>query len=297
MNINASSLKDLYSGLNTSFNKGLKNAQTYWSTVAMKIPSSGREETYEWLADLPGIREWIGDRIINELGGHSYTVRNKLFESTIKVKRTDIEDDRYGIYGTLAERMGDQTAKHPDDLVFSLLEAGSTTKCFDGQYFFDTDHLSYDKDGNEVSASNVTTGDNAAWYLMDCSQPLRPLIYQERVPFDFQSITDANDMHVFIRDEYLYGVRGRSNAGFGLWQLAYKSKAALNEANFVTSRVAMTSLRKADGRPLGVRPTHMVVPSTLEATARKLLKAETIAGGESNVWAGSVELVVTPYIG
>lgn len=296
MNINASSLSELYSGLNTSFNKGIGRAKTYWETVAMEVTSSGREETYEWLADMPGIREWIGDRIINELGGHKYVIANKLFESTIAVRRVDIEDDKYGVYGKQAEKMGHEVAMHPDDLVFSMLAKGTTTKCFDDQYFFDTDHPSYNADGEEVSASNYAAGAEQAWYMFDCSQPLRAMVYQKRMPFDFQSITNPGDGHVFFKDEYLYGVRGRSNAGFGLWQLAYCNKNALNVANFVASRTAMTRLRKGSGKPLGVSPTHLVVPPELEEQARAILNAELINGGESNVWAKSMELIVTPFI-
>lgn len=296
MNINASSLKDLYSGLNTAFNKGLKNAKSYWQTVSMKVPSSGSEEKYDWLADMPSIREWIGDRIVNELSAHEYVIKNKLFESTLKIKRTKIEDDKYGFYGTIAERMGEETAAHPDDLIFSLLKNGPTSRCFDGQYFFDTDHVAFSEGGAEVSVSNYTDGANPAWYLLDCSKVIRPMVYQERVPFDFQALTNAGDPHVFLTDEYLYGVRGRSNAGFGLWQLASCSKAAFSEASFGAARLAMQQLRKQNGRPLNITPTHLVVPPALETAARKLLSAELVNGGESNIWSKSVELVVTPYV-
>lgn len=41
------------------------------------------------------------------------------------------------------------------------------------------------------------------------------------MPYEFQSITDPSHEHVFKNGEYIYGVRARVNAGFGLWQLGH----------------------------------------------------------------------------
>ncbi|MCY1668611.1 Mu-like prophage major head subunit gpT family protein [Rhizobium sp. SL86] len=296
MNINASSLRDLFTGFNVSFNKGLKSATSHWPKIAMKVPSVHAAENYSWLEDTPGIREWLGDRIIHNLSAARYVISNKNFEETISVNRNDIEDDTYGIYAPRLEKMGYDVAQHPDGLVFDLLKKGAALKCFDGQYFFDTDHKGFDEAGEEISVSNFTSGENPAWYLLDCSQPLKPLIYQERRAFQFVSMTDTNDANVFFQNQYVYGVDGRCNVGYGLWQLAYMSKAVLNPANYSTARVAMANLRRASGKPLGVMGTHLIVPPTLEETARTLLQAQLIGNGASNVWASSAELIVTPYV-
>lgn len=296
MNIDAASLRELYTSFSTLFNRGLKNTESHWATVAMKVPSTGSEVTYDWMDDLPGIREWIGDRLVHRLTASTYTVKNLLFELTIAVRRTKIEDDQYGFYAPLMEKMGADTARQPDDIVFDLLLKGATERCFDGQYFFDADHIGFDKAGEEISVSNVTSGAGPTWYLLDCSQPIKPLIYQERLPFKFQQLTDDKDESVFWKDEFIYGVRGRSNAGFGLWQLAHASSAALTAENYDAARTAMTTLRKKNGRSMGVSPTHMIVPPALEGTARKLLKTEINDNGGSNEWVNSVELIVTPFV-
>ncbi|MGV8936985.1 MAG: Mu-like prophage major head subunit gpT family protein [Allorhizobium sp.] len=296
MIVNASTLRDLFSGFNVSFNKGFQSTVSHWDTVAMKVPSSGRSENYSWLIGMPSIREWLGDRIINSLSAARYVIENKEFELTVSVKRTQIEDDQYGIYGKPLEQMGYETAQHPDDMVFSLMGSGTVTKCYDSQYFFDTDHPGYDIAGEDVSVSNYTDGASTAWYLMDCKQPIKPLVYQERHPFIFESITNNEDAHVFMKGEFVYGVRGRSNAGFGLWQLAHCSKVALDATSFEAARNAMSAIRKPSGKPMGIVPTHLVVPTSLEGTARKLINAELIAGGESNIWAKSVEVIVSPFL-
>lgn len=125
---------------------------------------------------------------------------------------------------------------------------------------------------------------------------MRPLVYQERRPFNFTAMTDENSPNVFMRREYLYGVSGRCNAGFGLWQLAYASKQALTAANYAAARVAMQGLRGENGRLLGIRPTTLVVPTSLEQAALRLIRNQLAEAGESNEWHQSAELIITPWL-
>lgn len=307
MDINPGTMRGLFEGFNTAFNKGLKEAESYYAKVAMKVTSTGAAETYAWLNDIPGIREWIGDRVVHGLSGSKYSVENRLFEETVTVKRTMIEDDKYGIYGPLFEKLGADTTRHPDTLIFALLAGGFTTLCYDGQNFFDAEHQVGQPGGDPVSVSNIQAGDGAPWYLLDCSQPIKPLIWQERVPFKLTSLDQDKDDNVFWRDQYVYGVRGRSNSGFGLWQLAFASKAELNAENYEAARVAMASLRSDKGKPLGIKGTHLVVPPTLEGPAKRLLnngtRVEMVEAGETTVplaiqneWAGTAELIVTAHV-
>jgi phage major head subunit gpT-like protein len=71
-----------------------------------------------------------------------------------------------------------------------------------------------------------------------------------------------------------------------------KLALALSATNYATARAAMGVLKGSDDRPMGVRPTHLVVPPQLEGTARTILNADTIATGETNIWKGSAQLVV-----
>lgn len=65
--------------------------------------------------------------------------------------------------------------------------------------------------------------DPAAWYLMDCSRRLKPLIFQQRKKPVFVKQTSEESDAVFSRAEFLYGCEARGAAGFGLWQQAYKA--------------------------------------------------------------------------
>ncbi|MCV9907169.1 Mu-like prophage major head subunit gpT family protein [Brucella sp. HL-2] len=95
----------------------------------------------------------------------------------------------------------------------------------------------------------------------------------------------------------VYGVDGRCNAGYGLWQLIYKSKLPLTAENYAAARAAMTSIRKRNGEIISINPRKLLVPSSLEGAARKLLINELGANGESNEWKGTAEPVVIPLLG
>ncbi len=115
-----------------------------------------------------------------------------------------------------------------------------------------------------------------------------------REGYEFQSMTDPGNEHVFKNDEYLQGARARVNAGHGLWQPAFGSKADLTAANHAAARAAMMDFRADGGRVLGVRPTVLVVPPSLEDKALRILNTENDSGGGSNPWKGTAELIVSP---
>jgi len=294
MLINKANLTGLYHGFNTSFNKGMEMADSHYREIAMVVPSNTTETNYGWLGQFPKLREWIGDRIIRGLVAHSYTIKNKVFEETISVPRTDVEDDQFGLFGPLMTELGRVAGSHPDELVFSLLAAGFQTSSYDGQFFFDTDHPVAGQ-----SVSNMQAGAGSPWFLLDTSRSMKPMLFQERMPYAFQSLTAEHDENVFMRDEFLYGVRARVNAGFGLWQLAYGSKATLDATNYAAARSAMMGLKGDEGRPLGIKPDTLVVGPSLESAALQLIANELIINSGvavSNEWAGTSKLIVSPWL-
>jgi len=255
-----------------------------------------REEKYAWLGQTPNLREWIGDRIIKSIEAHDYSIKNKSWESTIEVGRDDIEDDTYGVYSPLFEEMGRSTAAHPNQLVFSLLGQGFSTACYDGQYFFDTDHPVLDEDGKVTSVSNTGGGSGDAWFLVDDSRALKPILYQVRKDYNFVRQDREEDENVFMRKSFRYGVDGRSNVGFGFWQFAYGSKQTLDKTSYKAARTALMGMKGDYGRPLGLRPRLLVVPPALEEAGLELLNAERDAAGATNVYRGTAELLVCEWL-
>lgn len=140
MVINGANLRAIYQGFNTIYNKAFAEAEPQYQRVATVVPSTTGEETYAWLGDIPGMREWIGDREIQNLTASDYTIKNKSFELTVGLPRDAVEDDKIGLYNPSIQMLGQSAAMHPDELVFGLLKKGSTEKCYDGKAFFAENH-------------------------------------------------------------------------------------------------------------------------------------------------------------
>lgn len=145
MIVNSVALQSIFKGFKTLFNEAFAGAKPQYEKVATVVPSTAKSEEYGWLGAFPRLRKWIGDRVINSLAAHGYTIKNESWEATVEVDRDDIEDDSYGVYTPMIKELGRSAATHPDEIVFSLLGKGFTQPCYDGQYFFDTDHK--DEDG------------------------------------------------------------------------------------------------------------------------------------------------------
>lgn len=294
MILNKANIQSLFVGFNMAFQSGLGTAESQYEKISMTIPSSTSENVYPWLGKLAGMREWLGDRQINNLEAHQYSIRNRKFETTVAVRRDDIEDDNYGIYNAMFADLGSQASIHPNQLVFKALADGITAKCYDGGPFFSTGH----KVGKAAFSNLLAPAKDAgeAWYLLNTARPIRPLIFQKRRPYELTRMDRADDENVFMRGEFLYGVDARVNVGYGLWQLAIRSTEPLNAESYAKACALMASYKDENGVPLGLMPNLLVAPHSLEAACRKLLAVEFGEGGATNPWKGSAEFLITPWL-
>lgn len=295
MIITPATLTALLTGFNTQFQAAFDTAPSHYTKIAMVVNSTTKKETYGWLGKSTGFREWVGDRVLQNIEAHGYTIDNKSFENTVTVDRDDIEDDTIGVYGPLFSQLGMDAKVHPDQLAFGLLKGGLANKGYDGQYFFDTDHPA-----GQTTASNYSDGGGTAWYLLDTSRAVKPVIFQKRKDYKFIALDNEQNEAAFMRKQYRYGVDARVNVGYGLWQLAYCSTQPLSQDNYAEARAAMMGLVNDNGQPMGITPNLLVAPPSLEMQARTLLNAELIsdggAGGNTNIYRNSAELLVTPWV-
>ena len=302
MQVNNANLKTLYVAFNAAFKAGLGQAQSQYGQIATTVPSTTSAEEYGWRGQRPGLREWLGDRVVHAIGNHGYTIKNKPFELTVGVPRTAIEDDQYGVYTPLMQEMGRAVEVHPDQLVFGLLKDGRTALCYDGQPFFSTGHKVLNDKGKEVAMSNVSddAGSGPSWYVLETRRALKPLIFQNRKNPNFVSLTGETDEGVFNRAQYVYGVDARRNAGFGFWQLAHASNKPLTADNLKAAITAMETQTGDHGRPLGISPNILVVPKAMRFVAKKLLEAELVVesgvGVVTNDVMGALDLLVADWL-
>ena len=153
MVVNQQALATLNVGFSAAYNKAFKAVTPKYQRIATVVPSNTGEQKYAWIGHFPTMREWIGERTIQNLAAYDYSIKNKEFEMTLSVKRTDLEDDQYGVYAPMMEAMGASAAQHPDKLLFSAMAAGFKELCYDGKPFFSEQHknggYSYSNKGTE----------------------------------------------------------------------------------------------------------------------------------------------------
>lgn len=64
--------------------------------------------------------------------------------------------------------------------------------------------------------------DLSKWYLLKTDGTVRPFIFQDREPIEFNALTEDSD-EGFRREKFLYGVRARYRMTYGYWQFAVRT--------------------------------------------------------------------------
>lgn len=295
--INAEAISQQGVAANASFQLGLtKGADPMHLKVATLVKSSTAKVEYSWLGKFPRIREWVGDRILNQLKAHTYTITNKSYENTVTIDRDEMEDDTVGLFAPIFQEMGQEVADFPSELVFSLLRRGQSELCYDGQFFFDVDHPVTDAAGQVQLVSNWQGGTGDLWVVAATSRALKPIILQVRRPFENVMLDRPDDPNVFMRKEYIYGCDGRMNVGFGFWQFAIGSRLPLTPDNFKAAVASLENMVGDGGRPLGLKPDLLITTPSNRSAGQQLLETMLGDGGKSNEWYKFCELAVTPWM-
>ena len=154
MLVNAQNLTAVFINLKTIFNKAFDAAPSQWQETTMLVPSGSSQNDYAWLSRFPRMRKWLGDKVIKSLAAFKYTIVNDDWETTVEVDRNDIEDDQIGIYAPMAQEAGFSSKQLPDEIDADLKNGAFAGICYDGQYFYDTDH--------QVAGASVSNKGTAA---------------------------------------------------------------------------------------------------------------------------------------
>lgn len=126
--------------------------------VSNYFTSDQDSEQYPWLGMPPALREWVGGRNAKGFTDNSVTITNKHYEATIEILLKDLRRDKTGQLQARIMEFVERGNVHFASLLSTLIINGESTACYDGQYFFDTDH----SEGDSGSQSNDITTDISA---------------------------------------------------------------------------------------------------------------------------------------
>jgi phage major head subunit gpT-like protein len=101
---------------------------------------------------------WVGGRQAKGFSGDGITIVNTHYEATIEVAKKDARRDKTPQIQARIAEFYDRAASHWTSLLSTLLLNAPSTACYDGQYFFDTDH----SEGDSGTQDNDITVDISA---------------------------------------------------------------------------------------------------------------------------------------
>src|SRR5688572_4254737 len=101
-----------------------------YSRLATVFPSTLRTELYDWISDVPKLREWVDERAPRSLKDYGFSITNKKWESSIAVSRDVLEDDQTGQVKFRILQLAEAAMVHYDQLLFDVINSNPTA--FDG---------------------------------------------------------------------------------------------------------------------------------------------------------------------
>ncbi|TAK45258.1 MAG: hypothetical protein EPO27_10590 [Betaproteobacteria bacterium] len=128
------------------------------NAVSNLFNSDQASETYAFLGQSPAMREWIGGRQAKGLRGNSLIIANKHYEATLEVSVRDARRDKTPQIEARVNEFADRSLTHWGSLLSTLLINAPSTACYDGQFYFDTDH----SEGDSGTQDNDITVDISA---------------------------------------------------------------------------------------------------------------------------------------
>jgi phage major head subunit gpT-like protein len=137
-----------------------KTGMDWIEAISNYFTSDQESETYKWIGQVPVMREWIGGRQAKGFTSNGLTIENKHFEGTLEIMTKDLRRDKTGQITTRINEFADRTNSHWAQILSKLIINGESTVCYDGQYYFDTDHVE-GKSGTQSNKLQLDLSDYA----------------------------------------------------------------------------------------------------------------------------------------
>lgn len=128
--------------------------QDLWvDRLSNRLSSDQESELYKMLGASPTMRPWDGGRLAKRPLATDFTIKNIPYEATMEITVDEIRRDKTGLIEMRIRELAEKAIYHDAKLLTSLIVAGESALCYDGQFFFDTDHV----EGDSGSQSNDLT--------------------------------------------------------------------------------------------------------------------------------------------
>ena len=150
----------------------IETPPAWFGAIANTFRSDMASEEYAFLDAVGPLREWVGGRQAQGFKESSLTIANKHFEKTLRIEVKDMRRDKLDVLRASVGDIVRRAMVHPASMVSTLIKNGESQICYDGQYFFDTDH----SEGRSGTQSNDISVDISALPVVTAGSTTAPSV-------------------------------------------------------------------------------------------------------------------------
>ena len=160
--------------------------------LSMLFTSNQAGEEYKWIGQSPTMREWVGGRQAKGFIDNGIEIKNLHYEATIQVLVRDMRRDKTGQLELRLRELAERTNGHWARILSDLILNAPAQTCYDGQFFFDTDH----SEGESGVQSNDISVDISGLPVQVEGVPTQPSPEQMQQAI----LKGISQMHSFVDD-------------------------------------------------------------------------------------------------
>lgn len=225
------------------------------------------------------------------------------WHDNLTVPLRDLDSRNGDMYRMQAQTKGRSVPRWIDQQTAKLLKSTGgafVTPSFDGVPYFSAAHPMNLAGEAIANYSNLDSGGGGQyWFLFDTSL-LKPIFLNWKTRPKAMDLGPDSE-HAAKAFEVMWNLYADAGFGMSIWHYGYASNQALDESHFHAARVAMQQVPTyalADGTPqlMGAMPTLLVVGSSNQLAAQKLISAATINGGDPNPLFNAVQVLALPML-
>lgn len=231
------------------------------------------------------------------------TIATSEWHDNLTVAKRDLNSRNGDMYRMKAQTMIRGVPRWIDQQVAKLLKdtgAAFTVNSFDGvPYFSDAHPMNLAGETIDPYSNVDDAGSGEFWFLFDTSL-LKPIFLNWKTKPEPQDLGPESE-HAKKAFEVMWNLYADAGFGMSIWHFGYASNQALDETHFDAARVAMQRVptyakTDDDSTLMGVMPNLLIVGSSNQLKAEKLIKSATINGGDPNPLYNAAQVLTLPML-
>jgi phage major head subunit gpT-like protein len=167
------------------------------SKLATFIESNLPQEDYAWISALPTMRQFVDERIVNQLKEYGFTIKNLKWEATVGIQREVLEDEQHNVVKARLMQLAEAAQAHYDQILFVLINGNGVA--YDGTAFYHANH------------GNLVSGGASALSATSLAAAITAMKKQK---LDNGEPLEVNPTHLLVPPDLEYTARTILNSAF-----------------------------------------------------------------------------------